>query len=74
MLAYKTAVSKSIINVFLYSLTYLFTYFLIYVFIYLPCKLVNQAKLHYALFQVFAIVLMGFLLFWDFKQCRWGVC
>jgi len=56
MLAYKTAVSKSIVNVFLYSFTYLVTYFLIYVFIYLPYKLVNQAKLHYALFQVFATV------------------
>jgi hypothetical protein len=40
MLAYKTAVSKTVNNVFLYSFKYLFTYFLIYVFIYLFYKLV----------------------------------
>ena len=36
--------------------TYLLIFLFIYLFIYLPYKLVNQAKLHYALFQVFATV------------------
>ena len=39
MLAYKTAVSKSIINVFLYSLTYLLLFFL---FMYLSIYLTNE--------------------------------